>query len=122
MATGRDAVLFNPATPEFEAYDLDFTNYKGDMTSYVVDGEIVSLTDGLIFPLRGKIKIVGDNPNMWNNIRNLYDQHISDYIFKYSNYERLMFLNDLKKELDSAIKLHMPDSFLGSKNGEKHEQ
>ena len=26
------------------------------------------------------------------------------------------------KELDSAIKLHMPDSFLGSKNGEKHEQ
>ncbi len=121
MATNKNAVLFNPASPVLEEYDLDFINYDGDMTSYIVDGEIVSLTDGLMFPLPGNIRLVGDNSNMWNNIRKLYDQHIIDYIFKYSNFERLMFLNDIKKELDSAIGLHMPNSFFNSSSGENHD-
>jgi RHS repeat-associated protein len=44
VATGKDAIVFNPATAMLSEYGLDADAYEGKITSYVVEGEIL---DGL---------------------------------------------------------------------------
>ncbi len=46
MATGKDAVLFNPAVPRnLHKYGID-GEYKGKMVTYITYGEILSETEG----------------------------------------------------------------------------
>lgn len=42
VATGKKAFLFNPAKANFEAYGLDADEYDSKMTTFVVDGELLS--------------------------------------------------------------------------------
>lgn len=42
VATGKDAILFNPASAAFGHYKLDETKYEGNMVSYIIDGEILN--------------------------------------------------------------------------------
>ena len=41
VATGKKAILFNPAKANLGAYGLDADEYDGKMVSYVVDGEVL---------------------------------------------------------------------------------
>ena len=48
VATNSNAIVFNPARAKFSEYDLSTENYKGSVTSYIVDGEILdTVSDGL---------------------------------------------------------------------------
>ncbi|NLY74262.1 MAG: hypothetical protein GX075_03060, partial [Firmicutes bacterium] len=42
VATNKDAILFNPARPNYGAYGVPISSYEGTMTSYVVRGEILN--------------------------------------------------------------------------------
>lgn len=48
LATNRDAIIFNPATINSTAYDLDVSKYTGDMTAYIVKGDILNIVFGPI--------------------------------------------------------------------------
>ena len=48
VATNRDAILFNPATVNLAAYDLDSSDYTSDMTAYIVEGEILNKVFGVV--------------------------------------------------------------------------
>ena len=69
MATGKDAVLFNPAVPRYRhKYGID-DNYKGNMVTYIVSGEILSETDGRIFnELPGETKYIGENNSIFTQL------------------------------------------------------
>ena len=41
VATKNDSILFNPATVNLSAYGLELDNYSGDMTAYIVEGEVL---------------------------------------------------------------------------------
>ena len=42
VATGKNAIVFNPAKPNLKDYNLSACNYNGNATSYVVRGEILN--------------------------------------------------------------------------------
>lgn len=42
-----DAIVFNPATANLKAYGADVENYIGDMTTYIVKGEILNKVEGI---------------------------------------------------------------------------
>ena len=42
LATNKDAIVFNPAIPNYEIYGLDASTYTAKATSYVVTGEVLS--------------------------------------------------------------------------------
>ena len=48
VATDRDAILFNPATVNLAAYDLDSNDYTSDMTAYIVEGEMLNKVLGVV--------------------------------------------------------------------------
>jgi RHS repeat-associated protein len=48
LATNKNALLFNPASINSGAYGLDSSKYTGDMTAYIVKGEILNLIFGPI--------------------------------------------------------------------------
>ena len=48
LATNKNAILFNPASINAYAYDLDVSKYTADMTAYIVKGEILNNIFGLI--------------------------------------------------------------------------
>ncbi|WP_432406691.1 RHS repeat domain-containing protein [Wukongibacter sp. M2B1] len=42
LATNKNAILFNPATLNPDAYELDIPTYTGEMTTYIVEGEVLN--------------------------------------------------------------------------------
>lgn len=42
IATNKNAILFNPATVALSEYNLNDENYIGNMTAYIVEGEILN--------------------------------------------------------------------------------
>lgn len=42
MEVNKNAILFNPAAPNPDAYGIDKSKYSGKMTSYIVKGEILN--------------------------------------------------------------------------------
>lgn len=48
VATGKKAILFNPAKTNYAAYGLDLAGYKNEITSYVVDGEALDYYTGFL--------------------------------------------------------------------------
>ncbi len=42
VATGKKAILFNPAKAYPDKYGLDYDDYDGDIKAYVVDGEALN--------------------------------------------------------------------------------
>ena len=55
VATGRNAILFNPAAANLSAYGLDYSGYKGQISTYIVSGEIINNTEGLIAKPAGNV-------------------------------------------------------------------
>ena len=48
VATNKDAIVFNPATVNLSAYGLSSNTYSANMTTYVVEGEILNKVFGII--------------------------------------------------------------------------
>jgi len=46
VATGRNAITFNPMSPNLKEYSLDGSSYTGTMIHYVVKGDILNTTFG----------------------------------------------------------------------------
>ena len=46
IATDRDSIVFNPATTFLSSYELSSKGYTGDMTVFVVKGEILHTAEG----------------------------------------------------------------------------
>ena len=67
VATGKKAILFNPASVNLGAYDLNSDDYDGDMTAYVVDGEILNNIFGDISTPIDKLEII-NKESIWEKI------------------------------------------------------
>ncbi|MBR1443515.1 MAG: hypothetical protein IJ583_08285 [Firmicutes bacterium] len=46
LATGKDAMLFNPLAVNLDALDLNYSQYKGNMTAYIVVGDALDFWFG----------------------------------------------------------------------------
>ncbi|WP_225969212.1 RHS repeat domain-containing protein, partial [Treponema pedis] len=65
IATGKNAVIFNPATVNLASYGLSLKNYKGNMSAYIVRGEILNnIFGGLSKPIDKKIML----PIPWSSV------------------------------------------------------
>ncbi len=71
LETGKDAVLFNPASYDWEKFGLDVEGYSGTMTSYIIGGEVLSETVGKILKLPGEKKFI-ERDSDWKAIFNRY--------------------------------------------------
>ncbi len=119
MATGKDAVLFNPAVLRYSNRYGIGDEYDGNMVSYIVSGEILSKTDGLIHNnLPGEKKYIGEDFDLWNNIFDIYKDFYSNLdTWEYS--KSLESFNALKKEFDKSIDLHILENLISIGNGGK---
>lgn len=81
IVTDRNAILFNPATLNPKAYDLDISEYTGETTAYIVKGEILDKVFGPIS------KPVGDRVYLpcqyWDSIENHYMDAVIRAITEY---------------------------------------
>ena len=71
LETGKDAVLFNPASYDWEKFGLDVEGYKGNVTSYIIEGEMLNETVGRKWYVPGE-KIVIERDSDWKTIFNRY--------------------------------------------------
>ncbi|MDA8235710.1 MAG: hypothetical protein M0Z31_13100 [Clostridia bacterium] len=46
VATNKNAIIFNPATVNLEAYRLDSSNYSASMTAFIVKGDALNTLEG----------------------------------------------------------------------------
>lgn len=58
VATGKKAILFNPAKVNLGAYGLDAEEYDGEMISYVVDGEVLDEILGWVNSVDAENKVI----------------------------------------------------------------
>ena len=88
VATNKNAILFNPATVNLQAYDLDSSTYSAEMTAYIVEGDILNLLfapisspiDNVIYlpqqyEFSYKMNIWSAYNNIKNNIKNSIKNH-----------------------------------------------
>ena len=59
VATNKDAILFNTATTNLNAYGLSAEDYKANMIGYVVDGEILRALLGWISTPIDDMQLIG---------------------------------------------------------------
>ena len=71
VATGKDAILFNPASPNLSKYGLSFDDYEANMVSYIIEGEALSETVGKILKLPGEKRFI-ERDTDWKTIFNRY--------------------------------------------------
>ena len=112
MATGKDAVLFNPAVPRnLHKYGID-GEYKGNMVTYIVSGEILSETEGRgsdVLP--GKKKYVGKKQSLWNDFGTITQDFLSD-LHIYNMFEKMHeYAKKFGTELRESINLHSMENF-----------
>jgi len=110
-ATGKDAVLFNPAIPNLRAYGLSLENYEANMVSYIIEGELLSETIGKISEIPGEKKFLEEDYNLVDKIFEAYKEHLSNLTFKNIWENADEFLKEVKEEIDYSTKLHSLNSF-----------
>ena len=64
LATNRNAIVFNTATLNEKAYDLDQSKYRANMTVFTVEGEVLSVLFGPMSTPVDKQIIIGKD-NIW---------------------------------------------------------
>ncbi len=75
VATNRNAMIFNPATSNLSAYGLSSSNYTGNMTAYIVKGDILNTLEGWFSsPIDEAIYLPQQHGGGWKNLwqTNLY--------------------------------------------------
>ncbi|MBJ6361856.1 RHS repeat-associated core domain-containing protein, partial [Paenibacillus sp. GCM10012307] len=86
VATGRDAILFNPATVNLSEYNLDSSTYSGKMTAYIVKGEVLNQVFGPTSKPIGSVVYLPTQYRVnyrWNvvkNVRNSLKNHSMDAV------------------------------------------
>jgi hypothetical protein len=77
IVTNKNAILFNPMIPNLVGCGIDSSAYTGEMTSYVVEGEILNQTFGemqigktVYLPMQYRANTLLDAANFINGIRN----------------------------------------------------
>lgn len=72
VATGKKAILFNPATVNLGAYGLNSKDYDSDMTAYIVDGEILNNIFWIISEPIDKLEIVNKEPRFQKILKSAF--------------------------------------------------
>ncbi len=81
VATNRDAILFNPATVNLRAYNIDKSEYNGKMTTYIVKGEILNRVFGAVSkPIDDVVYLPRQH---WDSIENHYMDAVKQAIIEY---------------------------------------
>ncbi len=111
LETGRDAVLFNPASYNWSKFGLDVEGYSGNMASYIIGGEALSETVGRKWDIPGEKKIMGESNDLVWNITDAYKNYLQNSNFKniFSNAEETR--NYIIDEISKSINLHLLKSF-----------
>ncbi len=66
VATNKNSILFNPATVNLSAYNLNFGEYSAEMNAYIVNGEILNNIFGLISsPINNAVYLPNQNNTPW---------------------------------------------------------
>lgn len=71
VATGKDAILFNPASPNLSKYGLSFDDYEANMVSYIIEGEALSETMAKKWDVPGEKKLIKKGSD-WEAFLNWY--------------------------------------------------
>ena len=105
-----DAVLFNPSSAQFDNYDLPLDEYRGEMVSYIMGGEILSESIAKKYELFGNKKIVGYDP-LWEDIYDIAELFRKN--FKISNIKENTekAWEDILKEFKTSFNLHSLQAF-----------
>jgi len=111
VATGKDAILFNPASPILDEYNLNFDNYKAKMISYIIDGEVLSETIAKKWDVPGEKRFLGKEYNLIDSIYNDYEKYRLGFNSKNIWENTKEFLKNLKNEIGHSIDLHSLNSF-----------
>lgn len=92
VKTNKNAILFNPATVNLKAYGLDSSTFTGEMTTYIVKGEILNNIFGPIskpigsvvyLPTQYSVNTPIPALNMVNSIRNHFMSAVKQAINEY---------------------------------------
>ena len=80
VLTKKNAILFNPATVNLNAYGLDSSDYSASMTAYIVDGEILHTAEGWFSKPIGSVEYLPAQypTDTWNpktNVENAVKNH-----------------------------------------------
>jgi|SRR3989344_8225001 len=85
VATNRDAILFNPAAANLSAYGLDYSSYKGQISTYIVNSEILNSTEGLVSKPVGNVTYLPSQHSLSPSGRSMYGSVISAGIDLYNS-------------------------------------
>jgi hypothetical protein len=89
LATNKNAILFNPASINAYAYDLDVSKYTADMSAYIVKGEILNNIFGPIsrpidkmvyLPTQYSVNTPIEELNLVNSVRNHFMSAVKEAI------------------------------------------
>ncbi|GEM_PF-779171 len=80
VESNKNAILFNPATVNLDAYTPNGPNYSASMTAYIVEGEILHTAEGWFSQPIGSVEYLpAQHPtNTWNpktNVKNAVENH-----------------------------------------------
>jgi len=75
LETGKDAVLFNPASYNWSKFGLDVEGYNGNMTSYIIEGEVLSETMAKKWDVPGEKKLLGSKNENYESIKRFLSEN-----------------------------------------------
>jgi hypothetical protein len=72
VETNKNAILFNPAAVNLDAYTPNGSDYSASMTAYIVDGEILHTAEGWFSKPIGSVEYLPAQypTNTWNPVTN----------------------------------------------------
>ncbi len=85
VAANKNAILFNPAAANLSAYGLDYSAYKGQINTYIVNGEILNSTEGLVSRPAGNVIYLSTQHSLSPLGRFIYGPTISAGIDAYNS-------------------------------------
>ena len=98
VATNCNAIIFNPARANYEAYGLDRDGYTGNITAFVVEGE----------PLDAVLDFISFFPFIPQQEANTYELKKEK---NPNNHSKKPF-KELKRNFDESMNLHKIDSII----------
>lgn len=105
-----DAVLFNPSSAQFDKYDLPLDEYRGEMVSYIMGGEILSESVAKKYKLFGNKKIVGYDP-LWEDIYDIAESFRENFKISNTKESTEKVWEDILKEFKTSFNLHSLQAF-----------
>ena len=108
VATGKNAIVFNPAIPNFAAYNLSADNYSGNAVSYIVKGEALNQLFGA--PGVGTIEPL---PTQYIPLKQVYTWPTPKNLVARSITQKIVTISQVR----CAVKNHLMDAVISGLRG-----